>query len=128
MKLQTNEIKGAPSAIVPIRDYDQLRDALEDAADREALRQSRASGEELVPDALVDRLADDGSPARLARVPRADRHWLARHAKVSSTRLSAMENGAATGSVPARTLREIAVALGVTVGDLLPSAGQGSAP
>ena len=53
---------------------------------------------------------------------------LARHAKVSGTRLSAMENGAATGSVPARTLREIAVALGVTVGDLLPSAGQGSAP
>ena len=39
MKLQTSEIKGAPSAIVPIRDYEQLRDALEDAAGREALRQ-----------------------------------------------------------------------------------------
>ena len=57
MKLQTIEINGAPCAIVPIRDYDQLRGALEDAADREALRQSRTGGEELGPDALVDRLA-----------------------------------------------------------------------
>ena len=44
MKLQMIEINGAPCAIVPIRDCDQLRAALEDAADREALRQSRASG------------------------------------------------------------------------------------
>ena len=66
MKLQTIEINGAPCAIVPIRDYDQLRDALEDAADREALRQSRASGEELVPDEFVDRLGG-GSPVRVWR-------------------------------------------------------------
>ena len=129
MKLQTIEINGAPCAIVPIRDYDLLRDALEDAADREALRQSRASGEELVPDALVDRLADGGNPVRVWREYRGlTVTALARRAKVSSARLSAMENGSAIGSVPARTLRDIADALGVTVDDLLPSDGQGSAP
>jgi len=39
--------------------------------------------------------------------------------------LSAIENGAATGSV--QTLRDIADALGVTVDDLLPAPGQESA-
>ena len=129
MKLQTIEINGAPCAIVPIRDYDLPRDALEDAADREAQRQSRASGEELVPDALMDRLADDGNPVRVWREYRGlTVTALARRVKVSSARLSAIENGAAIGSVPARTLRDIADALGVTVDDLLPSDGQGSAP
>ena len=128
MKLQTIEINGAPCAIVPIRDYDQLRDALEDAADREALRQSRASGEGLVPDAFVGRLADGGNPVRVWREYRGlTVTALARRAKVSDVRLSAIENGAAIGSVPARTLRDIADALGVTVDDLLPAAGQESA-
>ena len=129
MKLQTIEINGAPCAIVSIRDYDQLRDALEDAADREALRQSRASGEELVPDALVGRLADGCNPFRVWHEHRGlTVTALARRAKVSDARLSAIENGAAIGSVPARTLRDIADALGVTVDDLLPSADQGAAP
>ena len=114
---------------MPTRDYDLLRDALEDAADREALRQSRASGEELVPDELVDRLAGGGNPVRVWREYRGlTVTALARRAKVSNARLSAMENGAAVGSVPARTLRDIADALGVTVDDLLPAAGQGSTP
>ena len=106
-----------------------MRDALEDAADREALRQSRASGEELVPNALVGRLADGGNPVRVWReYRRLTVTALARRAKMSNARLSAIENGGAIGSVAARTLRDIADALGVTVDDLLPSAGQGSAP
>ena len=126
MKLQTIEINGAPCAIVPIRDYDELRDALEDAADREALRQSRASGEELVPGALVDRLGG-GNPVRVWREYRGlTATALARRAKVSDAELSAIENGAVTGSVQA--LRDIADALGVTVDDLLPAAGQESTP
>ena len=129
MKLQTIEINGAPCAIVPIRDYDLLRGALEDAADREALHQSRVSGEELVPDALVDRLADGGNPVRVWReYRRLTVTALARRAKVSNARLSAIESGAANGSVPAQTLRDVADALGVTVNDLLPSDSQGSAP
>ena len=111
---------------MPIRDYDQLRDALEDAADREALRQSRASGEELVPDALVDCLGG-GNPVRVWREYRGlTATALARRAKVSNAQLSAIENGAATGSV--QTLHGIAEALGVTVDDLLPAAGQESVP
>ena len=114
-------------SIVLIRDYNQLRDALEDAADREALRQSRASGEELVPDALVDRLGGGGNPIRIWREYRGlTATALARRAKVSNAQLSAIEHGAATGSV--QTLRDIADALGVTVDDLLPAASQESAP
>ena len=112
---------------MPIRDYDQLRDALEDAADREALRQSRASGEELVLDALVDRLGGGGNPVRVWReYRRLTATALARRAKVSNAQLSTIENGTATGSV--QTLRDIAEALGVTVDDLLPAASQEAAP
>ena len=82
-----------------------------------------------MPDALVDRLADGDNPVRVWREYRGlTVTALARRAKVSNARLSAIENGAAIGSVPARTLRDIADALGVTVDDLLPSDGQGSAP
>ena len=42
MKLQTIDIQGAICAIVPLRDYDALHEALEDAADAEALRLGRA--------------------------------------------------------------------------------------
>ena len=106
---------------MPIQNYDQLRDALEDAADREALRQSRASGEEFVPDALVDRLGG-GNPVRVWREYRGlTTTALARRAKVSRAELSAIENGDDAGSV--RALCDIADALGVTVDDLLPAVG-----
>ena len=47
MKLQTINIGGAACAIVPLKDYDLLQEALEDAADAEALRLGRA--DEAIP-------------------------------------------------------------------------------
>ena len=82
-----------------------------------------------MPDALVGRLADGGNPVRVWRKCRGlTVTALARRAKVSSARWSAMENGTAIGSAPAQALRDVADALGVTVDDLLPAAGQRSAP
>ena len=119
MKLQTIEIDGCAWAIVPMRNYDELREALEDLADREALREAQTSGEEMFPSSLAERLWSGTNPVRVWREYRglsvAD---LARRARVSNSQLSAIERGNATGSV--QTLRSIADVLGVTLDDLAP--------
>ena len=43
MKLQTINIEGAVCAIVPLKDYDALQDALEDAADGGGVAANRQS-------------------------------------------------------------------------------------
>ena len=120
MKLQTIEIDGCAWAVVPMRNYDELREALEDLADREALREARASGEELFPSSLAERLWSGANPVRVWREYRglsaAD---LAQRAGVSDSELSAIECGDATGSV--RILRSIADVLEVTLDDLVAS-------
>ena len=121
MKLQTIEIDGKPWALVPILKYDQLREALEDAADRAALREARVSGEEFFPDSLVERLWSGDGRVRVWREYRGlSATELAHRAKVSIAQLSAMENGEATASVP--MLRRVADALGVTMDDIVPPA------
>ena len=116
MKLQTIDIEGAACAIVPLKDYDALRDALEDAADAEALRLGRA--EESVPMAMVDRLCHE-SPVRVWREYRqmaADE--LAAAAHIPTSELAAIESGDDSGSIVA--LQRIAKTLQVAVDDLLP--------
>lgn len=121
MKLQTIEIAGKPWALVPILKYDQLREALEDAADRAALREARASGEEFFPDSLAERLWSGAGRVRVWREYRGlSATELARRAKLSKAQLSEIENGDTTGSVP--MLRNIADALGVTMDDIVPPA------
>ena len=122
MKLQTIEIDGCAWAIVPMRNYDELREALEDLADREALREARASGEEMFPSSLAERLWSGANPVRVWREYRGlSATELARRAEVSDAQISAIERGSVTGSV--QTLRSIADVLGVTLDDLAP-AGQ----
>ena len=119
MKLQTIEIDGCAWAIVPMRNYDELREALEDLADREALREAQASGEEMFPSSLAERLWSGANPVRIWREYRGlSATDLARRARVSNSQLSAIERGNATGSV--QTLRSIADVLGVTLDDLAP--------
>ena len=119
MKLQTIEIDGCAWAIVPMRNYDELREALEDLADREALREAQASGEEMFPSSLAERLWSGANPVRVWREYRGlSATDLARRARVSNSQLSAIERGNATGSV--QTLRSIADVLGVTLDDLAP--------
>ena len=68
---------------MPILKYDQLREALEDAADRAALREVRASGEEFFPDSLVERLWSGASRVLIWRGYRGlSATELARRAKV----------------------------------------------
>ena len=119
---QQRQSCGLPRALVPILKYDQLREALEDAADRAALREARASGEEFFPDSLVERLWSGASRVLIWREYRGlSATELARRAKVPKIQLSAIENGDATGSV--LMLRNIADALGVTIDDIVPPAG-----
>ena len=115
MKLQTINIGGAACAIVPLKDYDALQEALEDAADAEALRLGRA--DEAIPMSMADRLHRD-NPVRVWREHRGmTATELAAAAEVSSSQLSAIENGESSGSVAA--LQRMANVLQVTVDDLL---------
>ena len=120
MKLQTIEIDGCAWAIVPMRNYDELREALEDLADREALREARASGEEMFPSSLAERLWSGANPVRVWREYRGlSATELARRAEVSDAQISAIERGTVTGSV--QTLHSIADVLGVSLDDLAPT-------
>ena len=115
MKLQTINVAGAPCAIVPLKDYDALQEALEDAADAEALRLGRA--DEAIPMSMADRLHRD-NPVRVWREHRGmTATELAAAAEVSNSQLSAIENGESSGSVAA--LQRMANVLHVTVDDLL---------
>ena len=102
-----------------MRNYDELRDALEELADQEALREAQASGEEMFPSSLAERLWSGANPVRVWReysgLGVTD---LARRASMSDSQLSAIESGNATGSV--QTLHSIADVLGVTLDDLAP--------
>lgn len=120
MKLQTIEIDGCAWAIVPMRNYDELREALENLADREALREAQASGEELFPSSLAERLWSGANPVQVWREYRGlSVTELAQRAKVSDSQLSAIERGNTTGSI--QTLRSIADVLEVTLDDLAPA-------
>ena len=115
MKLQTINIGGAACAIVPLKDYDALHEALEDAADAEALRLGRS--DEAIPMSIADRLHRD-NPVRVWREHRGmTATELAAAAEVSNSQLSAIENGESSGSVAA--LQRMANVLQVTVDDLL---------
>ena len=82
MKLLQFEIDGRRWAMLPLDCYDELCEALEDAADAEAMRQAEANGGETFPSSFVERLLLSGEKprvsgekprARLARVPRTER-------------------------------------------------------
>lgn len=115
VKLQTIDIDGAACAIVPLKDYDALRDALEDAADAEAMRLGRA--EESVPMVMVDRLCHE-NPVRVWREYRQmTPAELAAAADIAIPQLATIESGDNSGSV--LVLQRIAKALQVAVDDLL---------
>ena len=115
MKLQVVHVAGVACAIVPLKDYDALQEALEEAADAEALRLGRT--DEIIPMSVADRLYRENA----VKVWRTHRGMtateLAAAADISNSQLSAIESGDSSGSVAA--LQRIARALEVTVDDLL---------
>lgn len=118
-RLQTVTIGGQPCAIVPLAEYDALREDLEDAADNAVLLRARAenaSGESL-PAAFFHQILHGESPVRVWREFRGMQiAELADAAGVSSPTLAAIEmNG---DSAPEKTLTRLAEALGVDIDDL----------
>ena len=117
-RLQTVSITDRLCAIVPLDDHDALREALEDAADADAMRRSLAdSDEEAIPLALAERMFNGESPVRVWREHRGmEAGELAAAAGISRSGLSAIENGDKQGSIA--ILRRIADALGLRLDDL----------
>jgi DNA-binding XRE family transcriptional regulator len=100
-------------------------EAAEDRRDADTLKHDlariKAGDEEVLPIAMVKRLAAGDHPVRVWREHRGMTGvWLADRAGVSRTYLSEIEGGEKPGSVKA--LAAIARVLGVTVEDLIPTA------
>jgi DNA-binding XRE family transcriptional regulator len=114
---------GETMVVLPLAEYEALREAAEDAADiaaaNEVMTAFAEGQEEFIPSAMVDRLLDSGeSRIRIWREYRGlTGAALAKEADVSAAYLSELEAGKKTGSVAA--LARIAAALGLTVDDLI---------
>lgn len=120
LQLQTVTIGGEVCAIVPLAEYDVLREDLEDAAAAAALRRLRIEGNgEALPEAFVDRLIDGEHPVRVWRDYRGLKaRALAEAASVSPSYLSDIESGRKPGST--RALKRLAAVLDVDMDELVP--------
>lgn len=117
-QLQTVVVANRVLAIVPLDEYEDLREELADAADAEAMRRVREDpDEEDVPIDFAQRMWNGESPVRVWREMRGMKAAdLAAAADVSRSYLSALERGAKRGSVDA--LKRLAAALRVGIEDL----------
>jgi len=122
MIVQTIERAGKPEyVVIAWEDYQTLLEAAEDAMDRAAIdsfKLRRAAGEEeWVPADTANRILDGESPVKVWREYRGmTQEALAERAGISKAYLCQIETGKRIGAV--KTLRAIAVALGVAVEDL----------
>lgn len=117
-QLQTVVVANRVLAIVPLDQYDELREALEDAADAEEMRRIREDpDEEDIPIEMARRMWNGESAVRVWREMRGMKATdLAAAAGISRSYLSAIERGERQGSVDA--LKFLAHALGVGIEDL----------
>ena len=119
-KIQTVTLAGEDYVIVPLSEYDALRNAVdEDALDAAVLRRVLDDpDQEWVPADVVKRIAKGESPVRVWRRYRGMKaNELAAAALVASSYLSAIETGKKSGSI--NTLKRIAAALNVALDDLV---------
>ena len=108
-------------AILPLADYERLRDAAEDAAEVFAYDRARAAlssgADELVPAAVADRLLSGEQPIRVWREYRGlSARELADAADIAPAYLSQIETGKRDGSF--ETIKRIAAALRIDIDDL----------
>ena len=118
--IRTVTLAGEDYAVVPLAEYEALRNAVnEDAMDAAIMKRVLEDpDQELVPFTLVKRIANGEHPVRVWREYRGMRAGEpATAAGIASAYLSAIENGKKPGSVNA--LRPIAIALDVTIDDLI---------
>ena len=119
-KPQTITLAGEAYVVVPLSEYQALRNAVdEDAMDAAAMRRVlQDPDEDSVPIELVDRLLAGENPVRVWREYRGLRGvQLAAAAGVAASYLSAIENRKKPGSINA--LKRLATALRVDVDDLI---------
>lgn len=126
-KIQTiTTPEGEELVVVPRAEYDRLARAaalVEVEADASAKRAAVLSGEaETVPLDIAERLALGGEhPLKVWRAYRGlSQTELAARSGVRQATISDIERGRSNGA--AATLRDLAKALGLTVGDLMPAA------
>lgn len=118
-QLQTVTISGQPCAIVPLAEYDALREDLEDAADSAALWRAQAENAkgEPLPAASFHRILRGENPVRVWREFRGMQiAELADAAGISSTTLPDIEMNGSSSSE--KILKHLAEALGVHVDEI----------
>lgn len=118
-QLQTVTISGQPCAIIPLAEYDALRQDLEDAADGAALRRARAENAkgEPLPAPSFHRILHGENPVRVWREFRGMQiAELADAAGVSSITLTGIEMNSSSSSE--KILKHLTEALGVHVDEI----------
>lgn len=124
MKAQIIENAGQPEwAVIPYTEYERMLAQLDELADIRAFDQARrelAAGEdEVVPAALIERLANGENPLRVWREYRGlTQQALAEAAGIGKSYISQLETGSKTGALS--TLRALAAALSIDLDDLEP--------
>lgn len=113
---------GESMVILPLKEYEQLREAAEDFADVRAYdnaRQRLAAGEdELVPARFGERILNGENPIRVWREYRGlSVKELAGRANISAAYLSQLESGSRQGSLT--TMKALTAALGLDLNDLI---------
>lgn len=122
-RLQVIETPGGERmAVIPLKEYEELRGAAEDLADVQAYdraMQNLASGkDELIPAACADRILDGENPVRVWREYRGlSVKKLAEQASISSAYVSQIESGERNGSLA--TMKALAAALSLDLDDLV---------
>ena len=117
--IQTVTLAGEDYAVVPLAEYEALRNAVnEDAMDAAIMKRVLEDpDQELVPFTLVKRIADGEHPVRVWREYRGMRAGeLATAAGIAASYLSDIENGKKPASINA--MKRIAISLDVTIDDL----------
>ena len=105
-------------AVLDIKEYERLLAAAEDAADAAAVRNARAMRDDLVPGEIAERLIAGENPVKVWRGYRGmTQAELAEKAGFDQADVSRIERGQREPT--GRTLRALASALDVTVGDLV---------
>lgn len=115
MNFETIERNGQKFVLVPIEQYNQVREDLEMLEDIRDFEEVKALDEETFPSEVVDRLVlDEENPIQVFREYRGfTQEQLANKTGVHPTDLAAMETGQKSGSV--ETLKAIAEALALDV-------------
>lgn len=112
MEIRTLHENGQIFAIVPLKEFECLRDAAEDAEDNAMLAEALARNEEGFPLALFEALEAGENPVRVLRKYRGlTQAVLAAKANLSRAYLAQIETGAREGTLS--SMYGIAQALGV---------------